>query len=94
MKTNQPTTPTEQPLSNPTAQALYDDLRSAGYRVQVNKKQYAEISICSTSAVDNYIAKGYGVPSYRKMGHQRNARVLFSLRDVAEYLASQTVQTA
>ncbi len=94
MKTNQPTTPTEQPLSNPTAQALYDDLRSAGYGVQVNKKQYAEIAVCSVSAVDHYITKGYGVPPYRKIGHQRNARVLFSLRDVAEYLASQTIQTA
>jgi hypothetical protein len=46
------------------------------------------------SAVDNYISKGYGIPSYKKIGHQRNARVLFSLRDVAEYLAAQTVQTA
>ena len=95
MKTNQPTTPTElQPLSTPTAQALFNDFRSAGYGVQINKKQYAEIALCSVSAVDHYIAKGYGVPSYRKIGHQRNARVLFSLRDVAEYLASQTVVTA
>ena len=95
MKTNQPTTPTEvQLLSNSTAQALFNDLRSAGYGVQINKKQYAEIALCSVSAVDNYIAKGYGIPSYRKIGHQANARVLFSLRDVAEYLAAQTVMTA
>lgn len=81
-------------LSNETAQIIFDDLVASGYPLQVNKKQYADIAGCSTSAVDNYIAKGYGVPNYRKIGHQRNARVLFSLRDVAEYLAAQTVQTA
>ena len=73
MKTNQPTTPTElQPLSNSIAQALFDDLRANGYGVQINKKQYAEISLCSVSAVDHYIAKGYGIPNYRKIGHQKN----------------------
>ena len=81
-------------LSTPTAQNIYEELKEAGYKVNVNKKQYAEIIGCSVSAVDHYIAKGYGIPSYKKIGHQRNARVLFSLRDVAEYLASQTVVTA
>lgn len=82
------------PLSNETAQSIFDDLVATGYPMQVNKKQYAEIAGCSVSAIDNYIAKGYGVPDYRKIGHQRNARVLFSLRDIAEYLASQTIKTA
>ena len=81
-------------LSNATAQTIFDDLRAEGYGMNVNKKQYAEIANCSVSAVDNYIAKGYGVPNYRKIGHQRNARVLFSLRDVSEYLAAQTIKTA
>lgn len=81
-------------LSNETSQIIFDDLIASGYPLQVNKKQYAEIAGCSVSAVDNYIAKGYGTPSYRKIGHQRNARVLFSLRDVAEYLAAQTIKTA
>ncbi|WP_415408244.1 hypothetical protein ACLHDG_06740 [Sulfurovum sp. CS9] len=80
-------------LTNPTAQSIYEELQAAGYKVNVNKRQYAEIIGCSVSGVDNYIAKGYGVPNYRKIGHQRNARVLFSLRDVAEYLAAQTVVT-
>jgi len=81
-------------LSNPTAQNIYEELVAAGYKINVNKKQYAEIIGCSVSAIDHYIAKGYGIPSYKKIGHQRNARVLFSLRDVAEYLASQTVHTS
>ena len=85
-------TPGYKALSNPIAQTIFEDAVADGYPMQINKKQYAEIVGCSVSAVDNYIAKGYGVPSYRKIGHQRNARVLFSLRDVAEYLAAQTVQ--
>ena len=85
--------PTFKALSTLEAQTIFDDLRAEGYGMNINKKQYAAIANCSVSAVDNYIAKSYGVPSYRKIGHQRNARVLFSLRTVAEYLAAQTVQT-
>jgi predicted DNA-binding transcriptional regulator AlpA len=61
--------------------------------MHINKKQYAQVVGCSVSAIDNYIVKGYGIPSYKKIGHQRNARVMFGLRDVAEYLAAQTIQT-
>ena len=85
--------PTFKALSTHEAQTIFDDLRAEGYGMNINKKQYAAIANCSVSAVDNYIAKGYGTPSYKKIGHQRNARVLFSLRDVSEYLAAQTVQT-
>ena len=85
---------TAQALSTPEAQTLFDDLKAAGYGVHVNKKQYAEIVGCSTSSIDNYIAKACGIPSYKKIGNAKNSRVLFSLRDVAEYLASQTVVTA
>ncbi len=88
-------------LSTPAAQNLHEELKAERnedgkpkYGVMISKRQYAEIIGCSLSAVDHYIAKGYGIPSYKKIGHQRNARVLFSLRDVAEYLAAQTVQTA
>lgn len=76
------------------AEGILDELKLEGYKSQITKKEYSKIARCSISAVDKYMAGGYGVPSYRKIGHQRNARVLFSLRDVAEYLAQQTVQTA
>lgn len=89
-----PTKPAFIPLSSPTAQTLFDDLKAEGYGSSISKKQYAEVALCSVSAVDNYIAKGYGIPDYRKIGHAKNARVIFSLRDVAEYLAAQTVKTA
>jgi predicted DNA-binding transcriptional regulator AlpA len=81
-------------LSTPEAQIIFEDLKADGYGINISKKEYAKIVGCSVSAVDNYISKGYGVPNYKKIGNARNARVLFSLRDVAEYLAAQIVQTA
>ena len=85
---------TFKPLSNETAQAIFDDALAAGYSLQLSKKKYAELTQCSVSAVDNYIKNGYGIPNYRKIGHQKNARVMFSLRDTAEFLASQIIKTA
>jgi hypothetical protein len=82
------------PLSNPTAQAIFDDLRAEGYGLHTNKNQYAKITDRSVSAVNDNIAKGYGIPNYRKIGNAKNAKVLFSLRDIAEYLSAQTVVTA
>ncbi len=80
-------------LTSQSAQNLYDELKLDGYKSLINKKEYAEIIGCSLSAVDNYISKGYGVPNYKKLGHQKNAKVLFSLREVAEFIISQTVKT-
>jgi len=72
---------------------IYNALKADGYPLFIGKKEYARITRVSTSAVDNYIKQGYGIPDYKKMGNAKNAKVLFSLIDVAEYLA-QTVKTA
>ena len=93
MKSKTISTPTAQALSTAEAQTLLTDLQSAGYGVQVGKKEYAEIVGCTTHTIDKYIARGYGIPRYRKIGNQRNSRVMFALRDVAEYLSSLTIQT-
>lgn len=88
------TTPTVKPLSSKEAQEIFDDLRADGFDMQITKRDYSNIAQCSISTVDHYMAKGYGLPPYRKIGNKRNAKVLFSLRDVSEFLASQTVVTA
>ena len=93
MKSKIISTPTAQALSTKEAETLLADLQSAGYGVQIRKKEYAEIVGCTTYTIDKYIARGYGIPRYRKIGNQKSSRVMFSLRDVAEYLASQTIQT-
>ncbi len=47
----------------------------------------------SYSTIDGYIAKGYGIPDYIKIGKAKNGKILFSLVNVAEFL-SQTIKTA
>lgn len=82
-----------QALESSNAEAIYSELREEGYPLLISKKQYSEIVNCSVSTVDNYIREGYGCPNYKKMGQAKNAKVLFSLIDVANYL-SKTVKTA
>jgi len=71
---------------------ILEELKSQGYSLFISKKQYAEITQSSISSIDNYMAKGYGIPEYKKLGEAKNAKVLFNLIDVANYLA-QTVKT-
>ncbi len=82
-----------QALESSNAEAIYSELREEGYPLLISKKQYSQIINCSVSSVDNYIREGYGCPDYKKMGKAKNAKVLFSLIDVANYLA-QTIKTA
>ena len=82
-----------QALESSNAEAIYSELREEGFPLLISKKQYSQIVNCSVSSVDNYIREGYGCPNYKKMGKAKNAKVLFSLIDVANYLA-QTVKTA
>lgn len=80
-------------LAGLEAESLYLTLRAEGYPLMVSKKDYANIVGCSLSTVDNYIREGYGCPNYKKLGNAKNAKVRFSLIDIANYLA-QTVKTA
>ena len=81
-------------LLDEEAIAYYSELKMEGYELFISKKEYSKIAVCSIATVDKYIKKGYGIPNYKKMGPAKNARVLFSLIDVANYFASQTIQTA
>lgn len=81
-------------LDNEEAVVIYCELKEEGYQLFVSKKEYADIVNCCISTVDNQIKLGYGLPNYKKMGSAKNAKVMFSLLDVANYLASQTVKTA
>ena len=81
-------------LRSEEAIVIYSELLSQGYGLMVDKKDYAKIVKSSTSSIDNYMSKGYGCPDYKKLGNAKNAKVLFSLIDIANYLASQTIRTA
>jgi len=81
-------------LQSDEAIAIYSELISQGYKLLINKKEYSVIARCSVSSVDNFIRNGYGCPDYKKLGNAKNAKVLFSLIDVANYLAGTTIRTA
>lgn len=76
------------------AKFIYDELKAEGYPLLIDKRQYAEILNISTSSIDNYIKHGHNLPNFKKLGKAKNAKIVFSLRDVAEFIAAQTVKTA
>ncbi len=80
-------------LESLQAESIYLGLKEEQYPLMVSKKEYAKIIGCSLSTIDNYIREGYGCPNYKKLGTAKNAKVLFSLIDIANYLA-QTVKVA
>jgi predicted DNA-binding transcriptional regulator AlpA len=76
------------------AKFIYDELKAEGYPLLIDKRQYAKILNISTSSIDNYIRDGHSIPNYKKLGKAKNAKIVFSLGDVAQYLANQTIKTA
>lgn len=76
------------------AKFIFNQLKADGYPLFIDKRQYAQILGCSLSSIDNYIKQGTNLPNYKKLGTAKNAKVVFNLRDVSEFIAAQTVQTA
>ena len=79
------------PPLDPEAQRIYNELRME-YGIHATKKEYAKIIKSSLSTVDHYLSKGYGIPSHIKLGTKQNSKVLFLVRDIAEFLAERTIQ--
>lgn len=61
-------------------------------RAVINKAEMADELGVSNSTLDLYIAKGTGLPNYKKLGKAKNAKVVFNLFDVSDFLA-QTIKT-
>ena len=80
-------------FSNSTAEMIYQDLKSRYNKATLTKKEYSNELGLSVSTIDLYMQKGLGIPNYKKLGTAKNAKVVFSIIDVAEYL-SQTIKTA
>ncbi len=71
---------------------LYKYLNQKYKRSVINKVEMAfELGI-SNSTLDLYIAKGIGIPNYKKLGSAKNSKVIFNLLDVADFL-TQTIKT-
>ena len=80
-------------FTNPQTELVYQDLKSRYNKATLTKKELANEFTVSTSTIDLYISKGIGIPNYKKLGTAKNAKVIFNIVDVAEYL-SQTIKTA
>ena len=77
----------------PQQELIYNDLKSRYNKLTLSKKEMASELGISYSTIDGYIAKGYGIPNYKKLGTAKNAKVVFNIIDVSEFL-SQTIKTA
>jgi len=71
---------------------LYEYLQKKYKRAVLSKSEMADELGISNSTLDLYIAKGTGLPNYKKLGKAKNAKVVFNLLDVADFL-SQTIKT-
>lgn len=74
-------------------EAILTDLQNRYQKSSLNKKELAKELSVSVSSVNNSIVKGAGIPEYKKLGDAKNARVVFPIVCVAEYL-SNTVLVA
>ena len=75
-----------------TTEHIYKYLQIKYKRATIGKKEIATELGISPSTVDLYISKGMGIPPYRKLGTAKNAKVVFNIVDLAEYL-TQTIKT-
>lgn len=71
---------------------LYEYLLKKYKRAVISKVEMANELGISSSTLDLYIAKGTGLPNYKKLGKAKNAKVVFNLLDVADYL-TKTIKT-
>ncbi len=78
---------------NQQQELIYNDLKDRYKKSTLSKREMAHELGISYSTIDGYIAKGYGIPNYKKLGKAKNAKVVFNIIDVAKFL-SETIKTA
>ena len=71
---------------------IYEELRKKYKRMTISKSEMSSELGISNSTLDLYISKGIGLPNYKKLGTAKNAKVIFNLLDVADFLAN-TIKT-
>ena len=73
-------------LTDATENNLYSKYKKS----TLSKKELAKELGIGLSTLNKYLANGIGLPNYIKMGNAINSRVLFNIRDVAEFLSQTT----
>lgn len=69
---------------------LVEMLFSLYCKVLFNKLDLSRLMGVSISYIDKSLARGYGIPNYKKLGHLSNSKILFPINDVAEFLSATT----
>lgn len=64
-------------------EAILQDLQSRYKKAVLNKVELANELDLAVSSINNFMAKGFGIPSYKRIG----SRVVFPIANVAEYLS-------
>ncbi|QOY55330.1 hypothetical protein HUE87_03580 [Candidatus Sulfurimonas marisnigri] len=59
-------------------------------KVALTKQELAQVLGVSISYIDKSLARGYGVPNYKKLGTASNSKVIFNINDIAHYLSDTT----
>ena len=77
---------------NPQAQLIYQDLKTRYKKASRSKSELAVELGVSISTIDKYKKDGIGLPNYKKLGNAKNAKIIFNIIDVANFL-SQTIKT-
>ncbi len=80
-------------LKSASAQTIYESLRDTYKKLGLSKTELANELGLGLSTVSKMMADGIGLPNYRKIGIAKNARVIFPLVDVAEFL-TDTIEVA
>lgn len=76
-----------------TYEEICDYLEQKYKRVTLGKKELSNELGIGLSTLDLYMAKGIGVPVYKKLGTAKNSRVIFNITDVARFLSENQIQT-
>ena len=73
-----------------STQALVEQLFKLYNKVVFSKENLAKLMDVSISYISKSLAKGYGIPNYKRLGNKKNSKVIFNINDVAEFLADTT----
>ena len=68
---------------------IYSTLKEK-YNITVTKKELAQILSCSISFIDKCIMKGENIPNFKKLGASKNAKVIFNLADIVDFMCNTT----
>ena len=71
-------------------ESIIQDLRKRYKKAVLTKKELSGELGIALSTLNSYMTKGYGIPKYKKIGPAKNAKVVFPIASVADFLSQTT----